>query len=89
MYADYASLMGRAAAHTNQIVTWDEVTNSKFQFCDYLDDLNYDSPPPVKADEDGYFPAPARASGWSCKRYRAVIDRRSGRLPIVDRDGHI
>ena len=43
VYADYASLMGRAAAHTNQIVTWDEVTNSQFQFCDYLDDWAYDS----------------------------------------------
>ena len=30
----------------------------EFQFCDYLDDLDYDSPPPVKADEEGYFPAP-------------------------------
>jgi predicted dehydrogenase len=58
VYADYASLMGRAAAHTNQIVTWEQVTNSKFQFCDYLDDLNYDSPAPVQADEDGVFPAP-------------------------------
>ena len=58
VYSDYASLMGRAAAHTNQIVTWDEVANSKFQFCDYYDDLTYDSPPPVKANEDGYFPAP-------------------------------
>lgn len=58
VYADYASLMGRAAAHTNQIVTWEQVTNSEFQFCDYLDDLDYDSPPPVKADENGVFPAP-------------------------------
>lgn len=57
-YADYASLMGRAAAHMNQIVTWDDVTKSQFQFCNYLDELNYDSPPPVKADEEGYFPAP-------------------------------
>ncbi len=63
MYSDYASLMGRAAAHTNQIVTWDEVANSKFQFCDYYDDLTYNSPPPVKANEDGYFPAP-HASVW-------------------------
>ncbi len=58
VYADYASLMGRAAAHANRIVTWDEVTNSKFQFCDYLDDLEYDSPPPVRVDDEGYFPAP-------------------------------
>ncbi len=63
VYSDYAALMGRAAAHANRIVTWDEVTASKFQFCDYLDDLSYDSPPPVLADEEGYFPAPA-AGDW-------------------------
>jgi len=58
VYADYASLMGRAAAHTNQIVTWEDITKSDFQFCDYLDDLAYDSPVPVKADENGQFPVP-------------------------------
>jgi len=63
VYADFAALLGRAAAHYNRIVTWDEVTNSEFQFCDYLDDLSYDSPPPVKADENGYFPAPV-AGKW-------------------------
>ena len=63
VYSDYASLMGRAAAHTNRIVTWDEITNSQFQFCDYLDDLSFDSPPPVLADEEGYFPAPV-AGEW-------------------------
>ena len=63
VYSDYASLMGRAAAHGNRIVTWDEVTSSNFQFCDYLDDLSYDSPAPVEADENGYFPAPV-AGQW-------------------------
>ncbi|MFO7903818.1 MAG: Gfo/Idh/MocA family protein [Planctomycetota bacterium] len=63
VYADYASLMGRAAVHLNRTVTWDEVVNSKFQFCDYLDEMTMDSPPPVKADEDGYFPAP-RSGEW-------------------------
>lgn len=62
--ADFAALMGRAAAHTNQLVTWDQITNSGFQFCEYLDDLNYDSPPPVKANKDGYFLAP-QAGIWS------------------------
>jgi len=56
VYADYASLMGRAAAHTNQTVTWDQVTGSQFQFCDNLDDLTYDTPPPITADEQGFFP---------------------------------
>ncbi len=63
VYADYASLMARAAAHANRIVTWEEVTSSKFQFCDSLDGLDYDSPPPVKADDEGYFPAPV-AGEW-------------------------
>jgi hypothetical protein len=50
--------MGRAACHTGQTVTWDQIMKSEFQFCDYLDDLDYYSPPPVKADEDGRFPVP-------------------------------
>ena len=29
---------------------------SDFQFCDYLDDLHYESPVPVKADENRQFP---------------------------------
>lgn len=64
VYADYASLMGRAAVHLNRTVTWDEVVNSKFQFCDYLDEMTMDSPPPVKADDDGYFPVP-RSGDWT------------------------
>ncbi len=58
VYSDYASLMGRAAAHMNQIVTWEDVTQSQFQFCAAPEDLNHDSPPPVKANEEGYFPPP-------------------------------
>ena len=50
--------MGRAAVHTGQIVTWEEMMKSDFQFCDYLDRLNADSPPPVKADANGQFPVP-------------------------------
>ncbi|MBN2291927.1 MAG: gfo/Idh/MocA family oxidoreductase, partial [Pirellulales bacterium] len=61
--SDYATLMGRAAAHSNNIVTWDQVVNSKFQFCDYLDTINENSPAPVKADKDGFFPQ-AVAGHW-------------------------
>jgi predicted dehydrogenase len=63
VYADYASLMGRAAVHLNRVVTWEEILKSDFQFCDYLDDLTMDSEPPVLADEDGYFPSP-KAGYW-------------------------
>jgi predicted dehydrogenase len=58
IYSDLTTLMGRAACHTGQTVTWDQIMKSRFQFCDYLDDLDYDSPAPVKADEDGQFPVP-------------------------------
>ncbi|MCP4256488.1 MAG: Gfo/Idh/MocA family oxidoreductase [Planctomycetes bacterium] len=64
VYSDLTSLMGRAAAHTNTIVTWDEIINSRFQFCDYLDDLSYDSAPPIKADRSGQFPFPV-AGKWT------------------------
>jgi predicted dehydrogenase len=58
VYSDLTSLMGRAACHTGQIVTWDQMMASKFQFCDYLDELSFDSPAPVKADQNGQFPVP-------------------------------
>jgi hypothetical protein len=58
VYSDLAALMGRAACHTGQTVTWDEMMKSKFQFCDYLDTLNADCPPPVIADQNGQFPLP-------------------------------
>jgi predicted dehydrogenase len=58
IYSDLTSLMGRAACHTGQEVTWNQIMDSKFQFCNYLDELDYDSPVPVKADANGQFPFP-------------------------------
>ena len=58
VYADYASLMGRAAVHMNQIVTWEDVTQSDFAFCESPETLDYDSQPPALANADGVFPAP-------------------------------
>jgi len=58
VYSDLTSLMGRAACHTGQTVTWDQMMQSRFQFCNYLDDLDVDSPAPVQADANGQFPAP-------------------------------
>lgn len=56
--ANFAAIMGRAAVHTGQIVTWDQVRSSSFQFCDSVDDLGFDSPPPVRADAEGRYPVP-------------------------------
>ena len=58
VYSDLTSLMGRTACHTGQMITWEQIMGSNFQFCNYLDDLHFDSPAPVKADENGQFPFP-------------------------------
>ena len=58
VYADFASIMGRAAVHTGKIVTWDEVMDSNYQFCPQVDALNFDSQAPVLADAQGNYPIP-------------------------------
>lgn len=57
-FSNIADLMGRAAAHSGQIVTWDAMMASNFQFCPNIDQLNDDSPPPVQADAQGRYPVP-------------------------------
>ena len=59
VYSDLTTLMGRAACHTGQRVTWDEMMASRFQFCNDLDTLGPETPAPVKADAAGQFPVPA------------------------------
>lgn len=56
--SNFADLMGRAALHSGQMITWDEMYNSNFQFVENIDALDYDSPPPVTANAEGYYPVP-------------------------------
>jgi predicted dehydrogenase len=56
--SNMADIMGRAAVHTGQIVTWDQMMASNFQFCPNLDQLTADSPPPIHPDAQGRYPAP-------------------------------
>ena len=58
VYADFASIMGRAAVHMGRVVTWEEVTSSRFQFCPEVDKLDFGSPAPVQADAQGRYPVP-------------------------------
>ncbi len=64
VYADLASVMGRAAVHSGKVVTWDEVMASNFQFCPNVDELTFDSPAPVAADAQGHYPVPIPGQ-WS------------------------
>ncbi len=56
--SNLASIMGRAAVHTQRIVTWDEAMASRFQFCPDVAALGADSPAPVRADAQGRYPVP-------------------------------
>jgi predicted dehydrogenase len=56
--SNLVDMMGRAAVHSGQIITWDQIVNSNFQFCPNIDQMDYDTPPPVQADEHGRYPVP-------------------------------
>lgn len=56
--ANLGAIMGRAAVHMGQIITWDQAMASDFQFCSDVDKLTDDSPAPVQADDQGRYPAP-------------------------------
>lgn len=56
--SNLAAIIGRAAIHSGQIVTWEDARNSQFQFCANIDQMTAESPPPVQADERGFYPVP-------------------------------
>jgi predicted dehydrogenase len=56
--ASLVSSMGRMAAHTGQIVTYDEILNCEHEFAAGVDKLTMDSPAPLQAGSDGMYPIP-------------------------------
>lgn len=56
--ASVAALMGRIATHTGQMVTWDQVTNSNFQFVKDIENMTFETPAPIHAGPDGLYAAP-------------------------------
>lgn len=51
--------MGRMAAHTGQVVTYDQMLNCPHEFAPGVDQLNYASPAPLQPLPDGSYPVPA------------------------------
>ncbi len=62
--SNLGAIMGRAAVHTGQIVTWEQAMASTFEFCPHVADLNENSPAPVQCDEHGRYPAPVPGTDW-------------------------
>jgi predicted dehydrogenase len=56
--ASLVTAMGRKAAHTGQIVTYEEMLNSKNEFAPDVDKLVIGGEAPLKADKDGKYPIP-------------------------------
>jgi acetyl-CoA carboxylase carboxyltransferase component len=56
--ASLVTSMGRMAAHTGQVVTYDEILNSDHEFAPNVDKLTLDGPAPLVAQANGTYPVP-------------------------------
>jgi predicted dehydrogenase len=56
--ASLVTSMGRMAAHTGQIITYDDMLNCPHEFAPDIDKLTMDGPPPLKPNADGKYPIP-------------------------------
>ncbi len=57
--ASLVTSMGRMAAHTGQVVTYDEILNCEHEFAPEVDKLAMDSPAPLQVDASlGHYPWP-------------------------------
>ncbi|MEN6451330.1 MAG: gfo/Idh/MocA family oxidoreductase [Thermoguttaceae bacterium] len=56
--ASLVTSMGRMAAHTGQVIAYDQILNLNHEFAPNVDKLTMDSPAPLPADKDGKYPVP-------------------------------
>jgi hypothetical protein len=50
--------MGRMAAHTGRLVTFDDMLNCEHEFAPDVDKFVIGGPAPLQADKDGKYPVP-------------------------------
>jgi predicted dehydrogenase len=56
--ASLVTSMGRMAAHTGRVITYEEMLNCEHEFAPGLDRLTIDSPAPLLPNADGMYPVP-------------------------------
>jgi len=56
--ASLVSTMGRMAAHTGQVITFEDALNCEHEFAPDVDKLTMDSPAPLRSDSEGKYPVP-------------------------------
>ena len=62
--SNLTDIMGRAAIHSGKSTTWDQAMASNFQFCPNIDEMDYDTTPPIQPDAAGRYPVPVPGQ-WS------------------------
>lgn len=58
VHASLVTSMGRMAAHTGQIITFDQMLNCPHEFAPDVDKMTAESPAPVRLGPDGRYPVP-------------------------------
>jgi hypothetical protein len=56
--ASLVTSMGRMAAHTGQVITYEQILNGTHEFAPGLDKLTKNSPAPLQPDDKGSYPKP-------------------------------
>lgn len=56
--ASLVSTMGRMAAHTGQVITFEDALNCEHEFAPNVDKFTMDSPAPLLSDSEGKYPVP-------------------------------
>ena len=56
--ASLVTAMGRMAAHTGQVISYDQMLNCEHEFAPDVDKLKMDSPAPLLLGSDGKYPMP-------------------------------
>jgi predicted dehydrogenase len=56
--ASLVTSMGRMAAHTGNVVTYDQMLNCPHEMAPDVDKLTMDSPAPLRSDSEGRYPVP-------------------------------
>jgi predicted dehydrogenase len=69
--ASLVTSMGRMAAHTGRVVTFDDMLNCEHEFAPDVDKLTVNGPAPIKADAEGKYPVPQ--PGITTKREYEIV----------------
>ncbi len=57
--ASLVTAMGRMAAHTGQVITFEQMLNCEHEFAPTVDQLTFESPAPLQLADNGKYPTPA------------------------------